>query len=104
MNKGTNKPKTDAPYNAFNFTLAALVGQVGCLTVIIIALALFTGITLDNVFNSKPWFTIFSILASMPVTLVVMFWVTRWTTSKLKFPEPEEEVSPQEEAEVGRDT
>ncbi|MEK6255795.1 MAG: AtpZ/AtpI family protein [Chloroflexota bacterium] len=98
------KPESEVRRDAFNFTLAAIIGQVGCLTVIIIVIALFLGISLDNAFESRPWFTIILLVGSVPVTLVVMFWATRWTTSKMKIPEPVSKESPQEEEEIGRNS
>lgn len=60
-----------------NMTMAALVGQVGCLTVIIILIALFGGMYLDNLFNSKPRFTIGTLIGSIPISMIVMVYVSR---------------------------
>lgn len=68
----------------FNLTLTALAGQVGCLTLVIILAALLGGIWLDNVLQTKPWFTVGLMLVSVPVSLVVMFFVARKTISKIK--------------------
>lgn len=104
MDNSEKPHKSKRRQDAFNFTIAVVVGQVGCLTVLIIVLALFAGLSLDNAFGTRPWFTIILLVASVPVTLVAMFAVTRWTTSKMIIPEPEKEESPQEEAEVGRNS
>ena len=69
---------------AFNFTLAAVAGQVGCLTLVIVLAALFGGLWLDNYLQTKPMFTIVLMVASIPVTLVLMFWVVRAATSRLQ--------------------
>ena len=51
--------------------LASIVGQIGCITVIIIALALGGGILLDRFLDTRPIFTILFIVGSVPVTLFV---------------------------------
>lgn len=68
----------------FNITLAAVAGQVGCLTLFIILVALFGGLWLDNQFQSRPLFTVILTIASVPITLVVMFWVVKTATSRLQ--------------------
>lgn len=105
MARSDKKTETERRRNTFNYTIAAIIGQVGCLTVIIIVLALLIGMSLDKAFESRPWFTIIMLVGSVPVTLVVMFWATRWTTSKMIIPEPnDKEELPQEEEEVGRNS
>jgi FtsH-binding integral membrane protein len=83
---------------AFNLTLAAVAGQVGCLTLVIIFLALFGGLWLDNrIDTGKPVFTIILMIGSIPVTLILMFWIVRMTTARIsataekKFPHPKED-------------
>ena len=51
--------------------LASVVGQIGCITVIIIGLALGGGILLDRLLETSPIFTILFIVGSVPVTLFV---------------------------------
>ncbi len=70
--------------SAFNLTLAAVAGQVGCLTLVIVLAALFGGLWLDNYFQTRPMFTIILMVASIPVTLVLMFWVVKAATSRLQ--------------------
>jgi ABC-type transport system involved in cytochrome c biogenesis permease subunit len=69
---------------AFNITLAAVAGQVGCLTLVIVLVALFAGLWLDARFGTKPMLTISLTIASIPSTLVAMFWVVRAATSRLQ--------------------
>lgn len=68
-------------------TLAAVAGQVGCITVVIIAVALLAGLWMDNQFGTRPLFLVGLLLGSVPVTLVIMFWVVRQTTSRIQFEE-----------------
>lgn len=79
------EPKKPKPARyAYNLTLAAVAGQVGCITVFIIALALLAGLWLDNQFGTRPLFLVGLLLASVPVTLITMFWVVRQATSRIQ--------------------
>jgi F0F1-type ATP synthase assembly protein I len=69
---------------AYNLTLAAVAGQVGCLTLVIIFGALIAGLWLDRSFATKPLFTILFMLASMPLTLYLMFRVVQGATNRIK--------------------
>ena len=71
--------------NRFNTILATVVGQVGCLTPIIILGALFAGLWLDRQFETKPLFTILFIVGSAPVSVFVLYRIVRSATTKLKF-------------------
>lgn len=66
-----------------NLTLVGVVSQVGCLTLVIILAALLSGLFLDNRFDTRPWFTIGLVLASVPVSLVVMLIITRAAIKKI---------------------
>ena len=68
----------------FNTILATVVGQVGCLTPVIILGALFAGLWLDRRFETKPLFTILFIVGSAPVSIYVLYRIVRTATSKLK--------------------
>ncbi|HEX7556086.1 MAG TPA: AtpZ/AtpI family protein [Leptolinea sp.] len=80
----------------YNLTMAALVGQVGCLTLVIILAAIFGGLYLDNRFGSRPWFTLSLVIGSIPVSLAVMLFVSRAAIRRIKT-----QASAQEEQEVG---
>jgi F0F1-type ATP synthase assembly protein I len=88
----------DRLQRAYNLTLATVAGQVGCLTLIVIIGALFVGLWLDKIFNSKPIFTLVLMIASVPVTLVLMFKVVTAATKRMKPDQPKKEVDiPEEE-------
>ena len=87
---------------SLNLTLAAVTGQVGCLTVIIILAAFFTGRWLDNRFNSEAIFTVVLMIASVPVTLVVMFWVVRSVTSRFAKPSGQNSKENEEGIDLGK--
>jgi F0F1-type ATP synthase assembly protein I len=70
--------------NAYNMALATVVGQVGCLTPVILIGALFLGLWLDKVLDTRPLFTIIFIVVSAPVAVVALVYIVRKATSRLK--------------------
>ncbi|MGH2620106.1 MAG: AtpZ/AtpI family protein [Anaerolineales bacterium] len=52
--------------------LAGLLGQVGCVTLIVIFAALGSGLWLDSQFDTRPVFTLILVLGSVPVTIYLM--------------------------------
>lgn len=52
--------------------LATVVGQVGCITVLIIGLALGAGLLLDKFLGTKAIFTVVLMLGSVPVSLYII--------------------------------
>jgi len=86
----------DRKQKVFNLAMTVLVGQVGCLTLVIIMAALFGGLYLDNRFGSRPWFTLGLLLGSIPVSLAVMIFVSRAAIRKIKT-----QAAAQEEQDVG---
>jgi F0F1-type ATP synthase assembly protein I len=56
--------------------MAGVVGQVGCATVIVIAVALGAGFLLDRFLETRPIFTIIFLIGSVPVTLYTIVRVT----------------------------
>jgi hypothetical protein len=69
---------------ALNLTLAGISGLAGVITLIIVLVALFAGVWLDNKLDTNHSFTIGLILASVPVTVVVMYYFVKWATSRIK--------------------
>ncbi len=91
---------SDANKSQFNFSIALAValGLVGCLTLVILFMALYGGLWLDDQFGSKPVFTVGLLIASVPVTLVVMFWVVRKVTARY-MPQNQKQAHPAQEDE-----
>ena len=58
---------------ALQMALLGVIGQVGCLTLVIILVALVAGLWLDNQFQTRPLFTIILMIVSMPITIFLMF-------------------------------
>ncbi len=67
-----------------NTLLVVMIGQVGCLTFIIILASVFGGLWLDKMFGTKPVFTLVLLLAGIPISVVVMLVVARRTLARLK--------------------
>jgi F0F1-type ATP synthase assembly protein I len=77
--------QSDKDYrNGFNTLLIVLVGQMGCLSLIVILVTVLSGIWLDNTFHTKPIFTLVLLLAGVPLSIVLMVYVGRKTLAKLK--------------------
>ena len=67
-----------------NSLLIVMIGQVGCLTLVIILASVFGGLWLDKTFDTKPIFTLALLLAGIPVSVLVMLVVARRTLARLK--------------------
>jgi F0F1-type ATP synthase assembly protein I len=67
-----------------NTLLVVMIGQVGCLTLVIILASVFGGLWLDNMFGTKPVFTLVLLFAGIPVSVFVMLFVARKTLARLK--------------------
>ena len=67
-----------------NTLLVVMIGQVGCLTLIIILASVFGGLWLDKTFGTKPVFTLVLLFAGVPVSVFVMLVVARRTLVRLK--------------------
>lgn len=84
MNRQDEGDKRDRKQYTLNLALATIAGQVGFVTLIVIAIALIGGLALDNSLNTKPMFTVLFMIASVPVTVILMFRIVRAATSRIK--------------------
>jgi hypothetical protein len=76
MNQTPNESgKTPMSIQAMAFTPVLVGGEVGCLTLLIVIIALIAGLGLDKLLNTKPLFTIALLLGSAPFSLGLTFWV-----------------------------
>ena len=64
--------------------LIVMIGQVGCITLVIILASVFGGLWLDKTFDTKPVFTLALLFAGIPVSVFVMLAVSRRTLTRLK--------------------
>lgn len=70
--------------NLVNTVLVVMVGQVGCLTLVIILASVFGGLWLDKTFDTKPLFTLILLFAGIPVSVLIMLAVARRTVARIK--------------------
>lgn len=61
-----------------------MIGQVGCLTLVVIMASVFLGLWLDGMFDTKPVFTLILLFAGIPVSVLLMLFVSRRTLAKLQ--------------------
>lgn len=66
--------------------MAGLASQIGCLTVVILFAAVFGGLWLDKIFDSKPIITILLVVISAPVSLGLTFWVAMRAAKRVNPP------------------
>jgi len=64
--------------------LIVLIGQMGCLTLIIILASVFGGLWLDKIFDTKPVITLALLLAGIPVSVLLMLNVGRKTLARMQ--------------------
>ena len=64
--------------------LIVMIGQVGCLTLVIILASVLGGLWLDNTFGTRPVFTLALLFAGVPISVLVMIVVARRTLARLK--------------------
>ena len=70
--------------NVINTLLIVLIGQMGCLTLVVILITVLAGLWLDNTFHTKPVFTLVLLLAGIPLSVILMVFVGRKTLARLK--------------------
>ena len=70
--------------NGINTLLIVLIGQMGCLTLVVIALSVGAGLWLDNSFHTKPIFTLVLLLAGIPISVLLMLVVARKSLERFK--------------------
>lgn len=79
MSQPNNKDQDE-----FKTAVTMTVVWVAGLTLIVIFVALFSGILLDKALNSRPLFTIILTIASIPVTIYATFRVVRAATTRIQ--------------------
>jgi F0F1-type ATP synthase assembly protein I len=79
MSQSNNKGQDE-----FRAAVTMTVVWVAGLTLVIIFAALFAGLWLDKILDSKPLFTIVLALVSIPVTLFLTFRVVKAATARIQ--------------------
>jgi len=70
--------------NILQTLLVVMIGQVGCLTLVVILASVFGGLWLDNMFGTKPVITLVLLFAGIPLSVFVMLTVARKTLARMK--------------------
>ncbi len=70
--------------NILNTLLVVMIGQVGCLTLVVILASVFLGLWLDSTLGTKPMFTLILLFAGIPLSVVLMLFVSRRTLARLQ--------------------
>ena len=70
--------------NMISTLLIVVIGQVGCLTLAVILASVFGGLWLDNMFGTKPVFTLVLLFAGIPLSVFLMLYVSRKSLARLK--------------------
>ena len=98
--------ETGEGQQALAISVAGLLGQIGCITLVLIAVALAGGLWLDTQFNTRPLFTIILILGTVPITLYLMVRMVLGGMSRLqiKAGTSGEDLTNNEEEDLGRTT
>jgi ATP synthase protein I len=86
-----------------NWALLGLIGQVGCVTFVIVLLVIFFGLWLDGQFGTRPLFTMILVLSSIPVSIFLMLFLVRKGVDRIKHSLIPGEKTTEEES-IGRDT
>jgi hypothetical protein len=102
MSQTGDQQEKNLALRSLNITLLIVTGAGGCVTVLIILAAMGVGLWLDSRFGSRPWITVSLMIASVPVTLVAMYWVARKTTARFSSDRSKQPEYLEEEANRGK--
>jgi F0F1-type ATP synthase assembly protein I len=83
MNRPDNENET-----SFKSAVTITVVGVAVITFVILLVAIFGGLWLDKVLNTRPWITIALVIASIPVSIILMFRLVKVATSQIKPTKP----------------
>ena len=64
--------------------VAGVVGQVGCLILLVILGTFLLGLALDEVFGTRPTFVFIMLVVSVPITIAAIFLYTRHKAKQLQ--------------------
>jgi len=63
--------------------VAGVVGQVGCMILLVILGTLLLGLALDEAFGTRPTFLFIMLLVSIPISTAAIFFYTRYKAKQL---------------------
>ncbi|MCL4561644.1 MAG: AtpZ/AtpI family protein [Chloroflexi bacterium] len=92
----------DRKQKIVNLSMAVIAGQVGCLTLVIVLVAVLGGLWLDSRLGTRPTFTLIFVLASIPISLLSMLFYTRATIKRIKTKPDQSQTNQQEGTDIGK--
>lgn len=75
MTQQENLPKKGGFQPADGMTMVAVAGQVGCVTLLSVLLAVFLGLYLDRILGTRPLILILFVLGSAPLSLLLTYYI-----------------------------
>ncbi|MCY4146135.1 MAG: hypothetical protein OXE95_00895 [Chloroflexi bacterium] len=72
----------NSPFSTYGL-VAGVVGQVGCLLLLVILGTFLLGLALDEALGTRPTFVFVMLVASVPVSIGAIFWYTRYKSRQL---------------------
>jgi cation transporter-like permease len=76
--------KEDRRKQLLNTVLIVLVGQVGCVTLLVVLASVFGGMWLDERFGTRPLFTLALLMGGIPFSVLLMITLARRATRKIR--------------------
>ncbi len=64
--------------------LIVVIGQVGCLTLVVIMASVLGGLWLDKIFGTKPVITLVLLFAGIPLSVLLMLYASRKSLAQWK--------------------
>lgn len=64
-------PKPAAVVSRSLIIASGIAWQIGCVTIVILGVALLAGLWLDQQLNTRPWLTVILLLVSLPLSLAL---------------------------------
>ncbi len=95
--------KRDGRQSVFTLALIGVIGQVGCVTFVIVLFVILLGLWLDRQLGTRPVFTLILVFSSIPVTIFTMLFLVRKGVDRIQGRLVEPGQKTKEEDHVGRD-
>lgn len=96
------KPTDEKIFGIKNISLAIVAGQAGCLTLIIVFVAVFFGLWLDNKLDTKPIITLILVILSVPLSVLAMLKLVKSAVSRIQPGKHTPVEKPREDTNIGR--
>lgn len=77
-------PDEDRGQVSYALAMAGILGQAGCVTLLLVGAGLGLGLWLDARFDTRPIFTLLFVLGSVPITMYLLFRMVMSNTARLQ--------------------